>query len=75
MLQKKNQFQALQLSEDLGGYWPVSLFHTNLKLAKFKFEETDQDKVDNSNVPFVLICATKTDFVWLVMSRNEQVPY
>ena len=49
-------------------------FHTNLELAKFKFEETDQDKLNDSDIGYVLIRAKSLDFAWLVMSFNEQLP-
>lgn len=54
---------------------PIPPFHTNLKLAKFKFVATDGDKInDSSDTNYVLIRATGTDFVWLVLSRQEQLP-
>ena len=43
-------------------------------MAKFKFEETEEDKSSESDMGFVLTKATDIDFMWLVMSREEQLP-
>lgn len=54
---------------------PIPPFHTNLKLAKFKFVATDEDNSNDSlDLDYVLIRATGTDFVWLVLSHQQQLP-
>ena len=50
----------------------VAPFRRNLKMAKFKFEEVEEDKA--GECLYVLTKARPPDFLWLVMSRQEQLP-
>ena len=47
----------------------------NLNTAKFKFEQAGEDKIGEYDMKCVLLRATNIDFMWLVMSREKQLPF